>query len=794
MSFRVATYNIRKCVGLDWRRRPDRILAVLAEIGADVVALQEADRRFGERESTLPLDALAEAGWTPARVARRDLSLGWHGNAILLGPRAQLQDARPLDLPALEPRGAAVADVRIDGHDLRVIGMHLGLTAGPRLRQAAAIVAEAEAHPPRPSILMGDMNEWRNFAGALALFGERHHLSPPRSPSTPRVPWPRSTASWRAMSCASSPAAPMTAPPPGAPRITSPSGPSSTSRTPHDRRLPRRPTGEDPAPPRLRPPPSPGRPRLQGRRMIAFLDFIWETLIALCYLAGVIVALRAAGRAHTAQGAAAWAMALVLAPFAALPLYLLFGPPNNRLLASGQRRARAAALARIGPDRLPRPAAPEGEDAALREPLERLASLPTVLAPRPELLIDGDATFDAVFRLIERAEHHIALQFYIYRDDALGRRLTAALKAKARAGVRVTFLYDAVGARSYGRWDELEAAGVECRPFAIGRRVPRVMQLNFRNHRKMVVADGRAGILSGQNVGIEYLGQDPAFGPWRDTAILLRGPAAAALDASFAEDWAWAGGRPLADAPQPGALEPRAPERRAPEPEALEPAARGCGAFQRSAAEPPALAPRAPERGAPEAPAPGADIAGPELCPVLVLPTGPSDPRPSCTLALIHLIASARHRIWIATPYFVPELDLLTALKLAALRGVDVRILMPDEVDHRIVWLAAFAYVDEALEAGITLHRYTEGFMHQKVILLDDRAASVGTVNLDARSLRLNFELTALVFDPVFAAQVETMLKADFARAVLHDEARQEARPFWVKVLAPAARLAAPIL
>lgn len=178
MSFRVATYNIRKCVGLDWRRRPDRILAVLAEIRADVVALQEADRRFGERESTLPLEALAEAGWTPARVARRDLSLGWHGNAILLGPRAQLQDARPLDLPALEPRGAAVADVAIDGQDLRVIGMHLGLTAGPRLRQAAAIVAETEATPPRPSVLMGDMNEWRNFAGCLSLFGERHNLSP----------------------------------------------------------------------------------------------------------------------------------------------------------------------------------------------------------------------------------------------------------------------------------------------------------------------------------------------------------------------------------------------------------------------------------------------------------------------------------------------------------------------------------------------------------------------------------------------------------------------------------------
>ncbi len=477
--------------------------------------------------------------------------------------------------------------------------------------------------------------------------------------------------------------------------------------------------------------------------MSAFLEFIWETAILACYMAGVIFALRAAGRAHTAQGAAAWAMALVLAPFVALPLYLLLGPPNNRLLASGQQRARAAALQRSGLDLLPRAPAFDPSDADLRAPLERLAPLPTVMAPTPELLVDGDRTFDAIFRVIEGAEHHLALQFYIFRDDALGARLAEALKARARAGVRVMLLYDGVGARSYpdAKWREMEAAGVELRRFAIGRRLPRVMRLNFRNHRKMVVADGRAGILSGQNVVIVYLGQDPAFCPWRDTAVLLRGPAAAALEASFAEDWAWAGGEPLADAPEAGAEE-----------------------------------------------------AGLSACPVLILPTGPSDPLPSCTLALIHLIASARRRIWIATPYFVPELDLLTALKLAALRGVDVRILMPDAVDHRIVWLAAFAYVDEALESGITLHRYTEGFMHQKVLLLDDRAASVGTVNLDARSLRLNFELTALAFDEGFAAQVKAMLEADFARSVLHDAARHEGRPVWVRVLAPAARLAAPIL
>ncbi|MGM0583415.1 MAG: endonuclease/exonuclease/phosphatase family protein [Pseudomonadota bacterium] len=188
MQFRVATYNIRKSVGLDRRRRPDRILTVLEEIGADIVALQEVDRRFGERESTLPVRALEEAGWRPVHPGLRPRSLGWHGNAILLGPAARAERARGLDLPGLEPRGAVVADVTLHGRRLRALGMHLGLTGGPRRRQAARLLAEAEAHPRRPAVLMGDTNEWRDFAGCLEMFGERHTLSPPAPTFHTRMP------------------------------------------------------------------------------------------------------------------------------------------------------------------------------------------------------------------------------------------------------------------------------------------------------------------------------------------------------------------------------------------------------------------------------------------------------------------------------------------------------------------------------------------------------------------------------------------------------------------------------
>lgn len=178
-TLRVATYNIRKCVGLDWKRRPDRILAVLEELDADVVALQEVDRRFGTRSSTLPEEALTEAGWIAAHFEREPESLGWRGNAILVKPGVRVAQARSLELPALEPRGAAVADLFVADRPLRVVGMHLGLTAGPRVRQIAAIAAEVESHPPLPTVLMGDTNEWRALTGCLTLFSDTHNVSPP---------------------------------------------------------------------------------------------------------------------------------------------------------------------------------------------------------------------------------------------------------------------------------------------------------------------------------------------------------------------------------------------------------------------------------------------------------------------------------------------------------------------------------------------------------------------------------------------------------------------------------------
>lgn len=471
------------------------------------------------------------------------------------------------------------------------------------------------------------------------------------------------------------------------------------------------------------------------------LDPVEGGLIVLAvHVAGAIAALQSARHAHTAQGAVAWALSLALMPWLALPIYALIGPARPGELEDDQATLRAEAYADLFTHCL--------DESAIVPPdprweaLEKLAPTPSLYSGPPTLLVDGEAVFEAIFALIERAESHIVVQFYIFRDDGLGRRLHDALVRRAFEGIDVRLIYDGIGARNVPEayWEGLRAAGVDVKSFHLRRRLPKFMRLNYRNHRKLVAADGRAAVIGGPNVGDEYLGLDKSFGAWRDTAVEITGPAAEIAQAAFDVDWLWAGGE----------LSERS-HRRLP-------------------------------------------ATGPATVPVLLLPTGPADPLPACSLALMHLILSAKSRLWLTTPYFVPDLDVLSALKLAAVRGVDVRVMIPDRPDHRIVWLAGFAYADEILAAGIKLYRYEAGFMHQKVMLVDDEVAAIGTVNFDNRSLHLNFENTVLAFDPSFAADVARMLETDFAASRLVNEEGYASFPRAVRVLAPATRLLAPLL
>lgn len=447
---------------------------------------------------------------------------------------------------------------------------------------------------------------------------------------------------------------------------------------------------------------------------------------------------RAVRDTRTAQGAMGWIMFLIFMPFVAVPLFLFLGHHRfrNYVVARRNSAEMAARLAAFG-EAYP-PKTPISIDQMA---FEKLAGMPVVGGNDVTLIENGTATFDAIFAAIDEARDYILIQFYIFRDDKLGRALKDKLIAAARRGVSVAFMYDRVGCvrlpQSY--LDELEVAGVRVPTRAEMRGAKTRFQLNFRNHRKTVVVDGVQGFIGGHNVGDEYLGAVPPLAPWRDTHISLSGPMVTQLQLVFVEDWHWLTDEAIGDTLNWRAV------------------------------------------------ASDADRAG------VIVPTGPGDVLETGALLFFAAICAAKERVWIASPYFVPDRDVLSALKLAALRGVDVRILVPMQADHWVVWLAGQAFFDEVRAAGVQIWRYEPGFMHQKVVLVDQALAGVGTTNLDNRSFRLNFEAMALFFDRDAADTVAEMLTRDFMQATLVQDDLTKA-PWVRRIGARFARLFAPIL
>jgi len=373
--------------------------------------------------------------------------------------------------------------------------------------------------------------------------------------------------------------------------------------------------------------------------------------------------------------------------------------------------------------------------------MKRLLRVPATRGNAVELLIDGDEIFPSLFAGIDKAESYLLLQFYIVRDDAIGQRLMADLLAARARGVRIHFIIDEVGSHDLpdAYLDELRVAGVEIVPFNRRSGLTNRFQLNFRNHRKVVIADGRHAWVGGVNIGDEYDDGHETLTPWRDTMVKLTGPAVQALQFPYLEDWFWAT-EELLDLDWD----------------------------------------------------PVADPAGGDLT-VLAVPTGPADPFETCGLYFHDLINRAERRVWIASPYFVPDEQTVSALKLAALRGVEVRILIPEKTDSWHLDLSSWSYAPGLLRAGVKLYRHERGFMHQKVVLVDDDLATVGSANFDNRSFRLNFEITMEVRNADFATKVEQMLVSDFGDARLVAEGELEKQSFLYRFGVKASNLLAPV-
>jgi len=459
---------------------------------------------------------------------------------------------------------------------------------------------------------------------------------------------------------------------------------------------------------------------------------------------GLISAAHAVMKARTPQSSVAWGVGLISFPYLAIPLYWLIGSSGFGIYSARLREAESqhhelAHQIRTAIDQFKGRLEPD--EAPTQAFLERLTRLPMTQGNQIDLLVDGKATFDAILADIEEAQRYVAVQFFIVRDDGLGQRLKAALIRKARAGVRVYFLCDAIGSHhlsaAYVR--ELSEAGVEFHFFKPDVGGPSRFRINFRNHRKIVVVDGRVAFVGGHNVGDEYLGKSPRFGHWRDTHVQVAGPAVMAIQLTFLVDWYWMTGR-IAEFDWIPVASPRSRAH------------------------------------------------------IISLASGPNSQIESCRLFMVHAVNTAQRRVWMASPYFVPDEGFVQALQMAALRGVDVRIMLPKHPDHRTVYLASFSYLQDLIPHGVKIYRYTEGFLHEKVILVDDRWASVGTANVDNRSFRLNFELSVLAFDTPFCHDVARMFEDDFTHCELQRADACEERGLFFRLVVRLCRLFAPLL
>lgn len=481
-------------------------------------------------------------------------------------------------------------------------------------------------------------------------------------------------------------------------------------------------------------------------------------------------------------------LALVFLPVVGLVVYLAFSQRARRRLRRRLRRP-------INPVDDTREVASLDElPADLSGPARGLVRLALQSAAAPlrrsetvELLPTPRAAFEAFAEAIAAATRTIHCEFYIWRDDATGRRLTAMLTERAAAGVKVRVLYDHLGSLGLPRthFDALRAAGGQVGVF--GRlRVPlrlSWLRMDFRNHRKLMTIDGQRGFLGGVNVGDEYLDPRRDGSRWRDLAVGVHGDAVVGLEAIFLEDWLATTGEILdlqgETTQAPRRFDPRRPlpkdrpwQRR----RALAARARA------AAANPFAPRPDTPPR-----------TQGPLL---QVIPSGPDLPVVSVIAAqLSAAIASATARVWLVTPYFVPDEPLLFNLRIAALRGVDVRILVPaaEHNDVRLVAWAARSYYDEVLAAGARIYEYQQGMLHSKYLIADELCA-IGSANMDVRSFHINYEVTGMFYDPRLTAQLAEIFAEDLQHAREITRASRAAPSILVRLAESAARVLSPLL
>ncbi|WML38798.1 cardiolipin synthase [Neobacillus sp. OS1-2] len=374
---------------------------------------------------------------------------------------------------------------------------------------------------------------------------------------------------------------------------------------------------------------------------------------------------------------------------------------------------------------------------------QKLGNSPISFDTATEVLTNGEETFRHIIEQLKRARHHIHLEYYIVRHDHIGQEIKDLLIEKANQGVKVRFLFDAVGSwklsKSYIL--DLRNAGIEAVSFGPVKLPFLNNKFNFRNHRKIIVIDGTIGFVGGLNIGDEYLGRNKEIGYWRDTHLMLKGEAVRTLQLIFLQDWYYMTNHSFLTAEY---LSPQIDQK-------------SHGGVQL--------------------------IAG-----------GPDNEWSVIKNIFFSMIASAKKSVWIASPYFIPDEDIFSALKVAALSGVDVRLLVPNRPDKRIVFHASRSYFPELLEAGVKVFEYERGFMHSKIVIVDDELASIGTSNMDMRSFHLNFEVNAFLFRTKSTQKLVEEYRNDLEYTKQLELKTFQERHIGFRLLESTARLLSPLL
>ena len=361
-----------------------------------------------------------------------------------------------------------------------------------------------------------------------------------------------------------------------------------------------------------------------------------------------------------------------------------------------------------------------------------------------KIFTDGNDKFDALIEDIRNAKHYVFLQYYIIKDDVLFSRIREVLLEKAAQGVEIKILYDAMGCRSVHKkmWKELERSGIDTAVFFPALLGPLHLRVNYRNHRKIAIIDGTIGYVGGFNIGKEYIGLDPKFGHWRDTHLRIRGSAVTALAIRYIQDWDYAARENLFSRP-----------------EYLVYPEEACGDTQ-----------------------------------IQIISSGPDSSLQVIRDNYLRLIHKAKKRIFVQTPYFIPDESILTALKMAVLSGVEVNLMIPCKPDHPFVYWATYSYMGELVMAGANCYTYDNGFLHVKGVSIDGEACCFGTANMDIRSFSLNFEVNAMIYDEETAREMERIFREDLKLCTRITKDMYQGRSLWIRFKEQICRLLSPVL